>query len=208
MRRFFVVLLATVLQGVLFLVPIALIAVLARETYQMLGGFFRTVTAWLPVDRVLGILIEDVLALLALVLVFLIAGLFVATSPGRRLSDRMERSVLYRVPGYLMFRGVASGFPGLRLDAQFTPVLFESDDGWAFALLVERLPEGWCTLFLPDAPSPTSGAVRIVEANRVRPLEISMLSLLGCLTRSGAGAGELASRSLPVPQGRDLGPTI
>ena len=38
--------------------------------------------------------------------------------------------------------------------------------------------------------------MRIVEATRVRPLDAPMLSLLSCLTRSGAGAGELAGRAL------------
>ncbi len=76
------------------------------------------------------------------------------------------------------------------------PSLVETDEGWAFALLVEREPPGFCTVFLPDLPTPTTGAVRIVEARRVRPLDVSMLNLLACLTRSGAGAGALAGRVL------------
>ena len=77
-----------------------------------------------------------------------------------------------------------------------TQSLVETDDGWAFALLVEREPTGFCTVFLPDSPTPTTGSVRIVEATRVRPLDVSMLNLLACLTRSGAGAGALAERVL------------
>ena len=71
----------------------------------------------------------------------------------------------------------------------------ETDDGWAFALLVEREPPGFCTVFLPDSPAPTSGSVQLT-ATRVRPLDVSMLNVLGCLTRSGTGAGALARRVL------------
>src|SRR5262245_7190967 len=105
MRRFGQLVLITLVQGVLFLVPIVLVAVVTREAYQMLRLAFQPVARLLPQDRVVGILLEDLLTAVAIALVFLIAGLFVGTRPGRLLSNRLERAVLYRVPGYLMVRG-------------------------------------------------------------------------------------------------------
>ena len=194
-------LLVTLVRGALFLIPIVLIAMLVREGYQILRRIFEPVARLLPVDRVLGVLSEDLVTILAIALVFLIAGLFVGTGQGQRLSDRLERIVLYRLPGYLLVRGAAGGFPGLRSDYPLSPALVATDDGWAFALLVEQQPPGYCTVFLPDSPTPTSGAVRIVEASRVRLLDTPMLNLLACLTRSGVGAGELTASVLPVTQG-------
>ena len=81
-------------------------------------------------------------------------------------SDRLEQTVLYRVPGYLLVRGGVGSFPGLSRDSRPEPALVETDEGWAFALLVERLPEGLCTVFLPDSPTPTTGSVR--SASRIR----------------------------------------
>jgi uncharacterized membrane protein len=199
MRHFGRFVLVTLVRGVLFLVPIVLVALLAREGYQMLHRIFQPVARLLPQDRLFGLLVEDLLSVAAIVLVFLVAGLFVGTRPGRLLSDRLEQVVLYRVPGYLMVRGAVGRFPGVSGDARPEPAMVETDDGWAFGLVVERLPQGFCTVFLPDAPTPTSGAVRIVEASRVRPIEASMLSLLGCLTRSGSGAGALVGRVLDDP---------
>ena len=196
MRRFGQFLLITLVQGILFLVPIVLIAVVTREGYQMLRRAFQPVARLLPEDRVVGMLMEDLLAIAAIIVLFLIAGLFVGTRPGRLLSNRLEQAILYRVPGYLLVRGAMGSFPGLNSDARPEPALVETDDGWAFALIVEHLPQGFCTVFLPDAPTPTSGSVRIVEASRVRPLEASMINLLGCLTRSGTGAGAIAGTIL------------
>ena len=189
-------LLVTLVQGVLFLVPLVLVVVLAREGYQMLRRLAQPVARLLPDDRFFGFLAEDLVSILAIILVFLIAGLFVGTRPGRLLSEHLERAVLYRVPGYLMVRGAVGSFPGLSSEMRPLPSLVETDDGWAFALLVEREPPGFCTVFLPDSPTPTSGSVRIVEAARVKSLDISMLNLLACLTRSGTGAGALAGRVL------------
>ncbi len=196
MRHVGRLLLVTLVQGMLFLVPLVLVAVLAREGYQMLRRLSQPVSRLLPADRFFGILAEDLVSILAIIVLFLIAGLFVGTRPGRVLSDRLERSVLYRVPGYLLVRGAVGSFPGLSTEMRPEPSLVETDDGWAFALLVERKPPGFCTVFLPDSPTPTTGSVRIVEATRVRPLDVSMLNLLACLTRSGTGAGALAERVL------------
>lgn len=200
MRRIGYFLLATLVRGALFLVPIVLIAVLAREAYGTLRRLFEPIARLLPADRVLGILAEDLLTIAALAVVFLAAGLFVGTRPGRRISNRLEHTVLYRVPGYLIVRGAVGGFPGLAADLPPEPALVETGEGWAFALVVERGPAGFCTIFLPDSPTATSGAVRIIEAGRVRALDTSMLGLLNCLTRSGSGSAALAARVLADPE--------
>ena len=196
MRLLGQLLLVTLVRGILFLVPIVLIAVLAREGYQMLRRVSQPVARLLPEDRFFGILAEDLISVVAIIMLFLIAGLFVGTRPGRLLGDRLERTVLYRVPGYLLVRGAVGSFPGLSEETRPEPSLVETDDGWAFALLVEREPSGFCTVFLPDSPTLTSGSVRIVEATRVRPLDAPMLNLVACLTRSGTGAGALAGQVL------------
>jgi uncharacterized membrane protein len=196
MRYISRLLLVTIVRGILFLVPIVLIAVLAREGYGMLRRLSQPIARLLPKDHLFGIVAEDLISIAAIMVVFLIAGLFVGTRPGRFLSDRLERTVLYRTPGYLLVRGAMGGLPGLSGEAHPQPALVETDDGWAFALVVERGPPGFCTVFLPDAPTPTSGSVRIVESSRVRPLDATMLNLLACLTRSGTGAGALAAHAL------------
>ena len=83
MRHFGRLLLVTLVQGVLFLVPIAIATVLAREGYQMLRRLARPVARLLPADRVLGFLAEDLISVVAIALGFLSAGLFVGTRPGR-----------------------------------------------------------------------------------------------------------------------------
>jgi uncharacterized membrane protein len=199
MRRFGQLVLATLVRGILFLLPFTLIVVLLRETYKALLSVAHPLAAWLPERHVFGVLLEDAVAVALVLSVFLVAGLFVGTRSGRALSDRLERLVLYRVSGYLLVRGAAGGVPGLQLGSEFVPVLVETAEGWSFALLVERLPQGFCTVFLPDSPSPTSGSVKIVEAGRVRAVDASVISLLGCLTRSGVGAGALALGALSEP---------
>ena len=150
-------LLVTLVHGILFLVPLVLIAVLAREGYQMLRRLSQPVARLLPDNRFFGILAEDLVSISAIILLFLIAVLFVGTRPGVCSATAWMGAVLYRVPGYLLVRGAAASFPGLNTEMQQEPPLVETDDGWAFALLIEREPPGFCTVFLLDSPTPTSG---------------------------------------------------
>ena len=92
MRHVGRLLLVTLVQGILFLVPLVLVAVLAREGYQMLRRLSQPISRLLPEDRLFGILTEDLVSVTAIIVLFLIAGLFVGTRPGRLLSDRLERS--------------------------------------------------------------------------------------------------------------------
>ena len=86
MRHLGQFLLVTLVSGILFLVPIVLIAVLAREGYQMLRRVAQPIARLLPEDRVFGILAEDLVSVVTIMLLFLIAGLFVGTRPGRLLA--------------------------------------------------------------------------------------------------------------------------
>ena len=79
MRHVGRLLLVTLVQGILFLVALVLVAVLAREGYQMLRRLSQPVARLLPEDRFFGILAEDLVSIMAIIVLFLIAGLFVGT---------------------------------------------------------------------------------------------------------------------------------
>ena len=66
MRHFGRLLLVTLVQGALFLVPVAIVTVLAREGYQMLRRLARPVARLLPADRVIGLLAEDLISVAAI----------------------------------------------------------------------------------------------------------------------------------------------
>ena len=183
--------------------PIVLVTVLAREGYQMLRRISQPVARLLPQDRLFGILAEDLISMVAILLVFLIAGLFVGTRPGRLLSDRLEQTVLYRVPGYLLVRGAVGSFPGLSRDSRPEPAA-----GRDRRRLGIR-PPGRAAPRRPLHGLPARLAHshdRFCANHRDfagAPLDAPMLSLLACLTRSGTGAGRLAVQVLGTLKASD-----
>ncbi len=54
----------------------------------------------LPAEEVGGIVVVDMLAIVAILTVCFAVGLFVGTGLGRALRSRLEHFILRRVPGY------------------------------------------------------------------------------------------------------------
>jgi uncharacterized membrane protein len=94
-------LLATLVRGVLFLVPIVLILVLAREAIRLLSTAMKPVAQIVPADNLLGIAVVEILAILAIALACFIAGLFAGTQLGARLGAKLERLICDAFPASL-----------------------------------------------------------------------------------------------------------
>ena len=63
-------------------------------------------------------------------------------------------------------------------------------DGWQIAYLLEPLENDWVTVFLPQAPTPVSGNVMYLPADRVRPLDITMVQAMAIVKHIGVGSAE------------------
>ena len=75
--------------------------------------------------------------------------------------------------------------------------LVEVEDALAPAFLVEDLPDGKCTVFLPSAPTPAAGTIYIIDRARVHPIDVPITTAFKCVTRWGTGAGELLAAMRP-----------
>jgi uncharacterized membrane protein len=68
--------------------------------------------------------------------------------------------------------------------------LVSVEGGWQIGYLLEPLENGWVTVFLPQAPTPMSGNVMYLPADRVRPLGINMVPAMSIVKSLGAGSAK------------------
>jgi uncharacterized membrane protein len=137
-----------------------------------------------------------------LVLIAFIAGLISRTSAGRRIKDWVENSLLGGLPQYQMVKSMAAGFAQIESAEGLKPALLNIEEGWQIGYLLEELQNGWVCVFLPDSPTPMSGATLLLPAERVRPLEISMTEAMQLVKRMGLGSAEaLKGVDLRLPAG-------
>jgi uncharacterized membrane protein len=194
----------TLFGGLVFLVPIIVIAVVLRHALQFADKLAQPLA---KVFRGVGLdhhFVATMIAVLILVAVAFAAGLVARTPAGRRVTKWFEESILGGLPQYRMAKTMAEGFAQIEGDTEnMQPVLVLIDEGWQVAYRLEDLPDGWVAVFVPQSPTPMSGNVLFVEAARVRPLPIGMKDAVLLVKRLGIGSGSaLAGVRLAADAGR------
>ena len=193
---------ATMAGGLLFLLPVALIAIVLKQAMQLVEKIVRPISNYLPVEAVVGVWGETVLAAVVLILVSLVAGLVARTNVGRRITRWFENSLLGGLPQYQMVKSMAEGLAHVESAEGVDPALVSIEGGWQIGYVLEPLENGWVTVFLPQAPTPMSGNVMYLPADRVRPLGITIGQAMALVKHIGVGSAEaLGSTDLRLPAG-------
>jgi uncharacterized membrane protein len=196
---------ATVIGGVLFLLPAALVLLILGYALRMAAKVAQPISDGLGLDRlgdVGGIGAASVLEILVLVVISFAAGLFARTGRGRRLSRWFEGSLLGGLPQYQMLKSMVESVAQFETSTDIKPALVSIEEGWQIGYQLEALHDGWVAVFLPQAPSPMSGNVMYFPQARVRPLDMTMVQAMTLVKRIGIGSGE-ALRGVDLRQPDD-----
>ncbi len=189
MRAAFSFIKTTVIGGLLFLVPVVLTIVVVEQALAIAVKLVRPIAAMLPLPGVTAAIAATGGSAVALLVVSFAAGLLARGRLANRLADMLEQRILGRFPAYGLIKSTAEGFVGLEKEGSFVPALLRYDDAFQIGFVVERLEGGFATVYLPGAPSATSGSVAVMEEGRIVPLGLTVPETLAVLRRLGAGAG-------------------
>jgi uncharacterized membrane protein len=193
----------TIVGGLMFLVPVILIALVLGKAMQFAGKFAAPVAARFPEHYIAGVAVATLLSAAILLLVSFLAGLAARTRAGRSVSRWFEESLLGSLPQYRMVKSMAEGLTQVESGEGFRPVLVSIEGGWQLGYLLEEVRDDWVTVFLPAAPTPMSGNVMYMPSARVRPLDIPMTEAMLLVKRMGVGSAESLRRTdlTAVPEG-------
>ena len=184
---------STFFGGLLVVVPLYLSVLLLLKAMQSVVGFVRPLAmllpAWFPAERALSLL-------LVLIVCFLI-GVAVRTAAGRAIRERIEKSLFERIPGYALLRSLTQRIAGKDEERAWKPALAEIEEALVPAFIIEELDDGRFTVFVPSVPTPFAGAVYILAAERVHPLDVPFTEALKSISRWGSGSKELVAAMKP-----------
>lgn len=184
---------ATVIGGLLVLVPVVVIVAIVVWVVQVALKAIEPVFEWLPDRSVAGVSLTVLFAILGLLLVCFFAGLFAETAIIRRLGNGAERLAL-TVPGYALMKNVGANVVGIEGKHPARTVLVRFTASWQLGFLMETLVDGRQVVFVPGVPRALVGTLHIVEADRVQFLAMSVSTALDVLARLGVGLRELQSK--------------
>jgi len=175
--------------GALVVAPLYLAGLLLLRIARSLSRLVRPLTKllprWLPADQLLSLL----LVLLACFLV----GAILRTGKGRAAWMRIERSLLQRIPGYMLFRSLTQRLAGETHDQVWKPALAEIEEALVPAFIVEELEDGRFTVFVPSVPTPLAGTIYVLSPDRVHPVDIPFARAIAVVSRWGCGAKDLVA---------------
>lgn len=193
----------TLIGGLLFLLPLILLALVLRQAMGVAGKLAQPIAARFPVHEIAGLAIGTIVAALILLIAAFAAGVFARTGLGRRMTHWFEESFLGNLPQYRVVTSMAEGLTKVEGAAGLEPVLAEADGGWQLAYSLEKLRDGWVAVFIPQSPTPMSGNVVYLPSARVRPLDIGMAEAMKLVKQMGVGSADaLKSVDLAPPAGQ------
>ena len=178
----------TLIGGLLVVLPIYLSVLLLAKTLGGLLSLLSPVTAAIPADA----RFRQIIAILIVLAVCLVVGLLVRTRLGLWLKTAFERSVLEKIPGYTLVRGLTKRVSGDQSDVAFRPALVELEDALSPAFIIEELEDGRYTVLVPSVPTPAAGALFILPRERVHPVDVPFTQAVKVISKWGVGAGAMA----------------
>ena len=178
----------TLIGGLLVVLPIYLSILLVARSLSAIVALLSPVTAAIPA----GVQFRQVIAVLIVLAVCFVAGIVVRTGPGLRAKNTFERSVLEKIPGYALVRGLTERVSGDEREGAFRPALVEIEEALAPGFIIEELDDGRYTVLVPSVPTPAAGSLLILARERVHPLDVPFTQAVKVISKWGAGAGELA----------------
>jgi uncharacterized membrane protein len=175
--------------GALFIIPFYLAILLLLKAAKSLGGVVKPVTRllpeWFPA--------ENLLSFLLVLVVCLLVGMALRTTLGQAARTRIENSLFQKIPGYGVFRSMARQMAGDSRENAWKPALAEIEDALVPAFIVEELDDGRFTVFVPSVPTPLAGAIYVLTAARVHPVDVPFTQAVKVITRWGSGSRELVA---------------
>jgi uncharacterized membrane protein len=178
----------TLIGGVLIVLPIYLSILMVAKTLSVIVALLAPVTATIPA----GAQFRQIIAVLIVLAVCFVAGIVVRTGAGLRAKNALERSVLEKIPGYELVRGLTARVSGDEREGTFRPALVEIEDALSPGFIIEELEDGRYTVLVPSVPTPAAGALFILPRERVHPVDVPFTQAVKVISKWGAGAGELA----------------
>ena len=188
----------TLVGGMFVVVPVYLAILLLLKGMQSVAKVVRPISAllpaWLPA--------ESLVSLLLVVVVCFLVGLAVRTRTGRAVRNRLEVVFFERLPGYALLRSLTQRLAGDGGETAWRPAMAEIEDALVPAFIIEELPDGRFTVFVPSIPTPFAGAVYILDRQRVHVVDVPFTDAVKSISRWGSGSKDMvaAMRDAPFPQ--------
>jgi uncharacterized membrane protein len=180
---------STLVGGMFVVVPVYLAVLLLLKGMKSVASLVRPFAALLP-DWIPA---EGFFSLLLVFALCFAVGALVRTKSGRAVRERLEVTFFERLPGYGVLRSLTQRLAGDTDQDAWKPALIDIEDALVPGFVIEELPDGRFTVFVPSVPTPFAGAVYVLVAERVHLVDVPFTQAISAISRWGSGSKDLVA---------------
>lgn len=178
----------TILGGLFFLLPFAVVVFLVGQLSVIVAPIAQGIgNAFPKLPHTIGFVSgATLLATLLLVLLCYVAGLAARSAFAARFSGKIEKTIIFMFPRYAILKDqMASNLGGHAINPTMKPVLVRMEGVSRLGFETARAVDGSVTVFFPGSPDPWQGHLGVAAADRVEPIAadfgaaVSMCESLG-----------------------------
>jgi uncharacterized membrane protein len=185
MKNFASFIKTTLIGGIFFVIPLVLLVLIIGRVLDIFRKLVAPIADIIPIQVVGGIAISRIIALLILLLVCFIAGLFARDKYADKLKKWIEAKVLSNIPGYSLIKGMTESAAGMDSENLKDVVLVDIEEVWQIGFLMDEIDDQLSTVYIPGAPNPMSGDVFFVKNERLKKLDLPELSAMKIYKKLG-----------------------
>ena len=185
----------TLIGGLIFLIPFVIIVSVLGKAINTMIVVARPLEKMIPLEKIGGIALIHILAVLLIVIICFIGGLFARSSAGKRSFAWLDSKLIMLIPGYSFIKGFTGTLEGDESEKVMKPVLAKLDDQTLLGFEIERLSDGQVVVFLPGSPDTTSGTIAYMTEDRVEKLDIDFAATYKILRTLGRGSEQFIKKS-------------
>lgn len=186
------------LGGMAVLLPIAIVSYFLHWLYRAGSGLIQPLTELLIARSRLQAALADVLVTLGIIGFCFLLGLLLRTRLGRWSHGQLETWLFARVPGYQLVKDTVGQFIGQGKASPFKGVCLAQPYGggtWVTGLITAMHEDGRITVYVPNAPLPTTGLIFHLLPEAVQVLEgVSVDQAMRSIMACGAGSERLLTQ--------------
>jgi uncharacterized membrane protein len=187
MKKLMAFIRTTIVGGILVLIPIVVCIIILTKVFNFLQRLSDVIAKGLPFTNVAGVGISTLISIVLILIICFLAGAFMRTKFMQRIIVWVEDRVLVYIPGYAYIKARSSSV--LEGTDQWKPATVFIDDNEVICFVIDE-SENYFTIFMPSAPTPSSGTVCAREKTKVKFLSLTVAQTILLIKQFGKGAAE------------------
>lgn len=180
--------------GFIALLPLALLILVIGWLYGIIARII------FPIAQFYGTpgFITNILAITTFIIVIFLIGLTVRTGPGKWFSERLDKYILARLPGYTSIKEIIKPLGSKGYQKSFKSValvnLYENSVLVTGFVTDKSTKKGYTTVFIPTGPNPTSGQIVHLKNKFVHYVDVPIEKVIKSVIAVGSGSSKLLEK--------------